>query len=172
MATRKKKTTAKKVRETRYTVKKSRDNASTPDDTEQTIHAKNIADAAAKSAKQDPRAGQHDEVVIKKDVGGAGAPRTEPDTVSKVKPTGLESVSFPYYLGLPMGFKPLFESLTKKVRENLVIGTRYGKIHIQVSNVTTMAGLITEVEKKARGRTKMKHMAAVVANGINESVKK
>jgi hypothetical protein len=71
-----------------------------------------------------------------------------------------------------MGWKPLFEALTKKVRENLTFSTRYGKLHIQVPNATTMEHLITEIEKKAHGRTKVKHMARAVAHGINESVKK
>jgi hypothetical protein len=31
---------------------------------------------------------------------------------------------------------------------------------------------MTEVEKKARGKTGVKHMASAVAQGINESVKK
>jgi hypothetical protein len=161
-----------KASEGRYTVSKTRSNAGSTDTDDITIVAKDGAEAAVKAMRSDPQRGRYDAVEISKDEGGDGGVRTEPDTVSKVKPVGLESLNFPYHLGLPMGWKPLFEALTKKVRENLTFGTRYGKLHIQVPDATTMASLITEVERKARGRTKVKHMARAVAHGINESVKK
>ena len=177
MAARKKKTTTrkKKVSETNYTVSKTRSNAGTADTNDEDIVAQDGAEALAKSMKGDPNKGKYDSVEVSKDKGGSGAVRTKSQTTSKVEPKGLgeyANVKFPYYLGLPIGWKPLFEALTKKVRENLVIGTRYGKLHIQVPDEKTMTSLVTEVEKKARGKTAVKHMAQAVANGINESVKK
>ena len=176
MDTKKRKTPVrkKKVAETSYKVSKKRDDAGTPDIDDENITAKDGTEAVAKSMKGDPNKGKYDAVKIAKDTGG-GAVRTEPDVVSKVKPKGLGEyahVNYPYYLGLPMGWKPLFEALTKKVRENLTIGSRFGKLHIQVPDESTMANLMTEVEKKARGKTSVKHMASAVAQGINESVKK
>ena len=173
MAAKKKRSTRKKkTTESRYKVSKTRSDAGSTDTDDTSIVAKDGAEAAVKAMKGDPRKGRYDSVEVSKDEGGDGGVRTEPDTVSKVKPTGLESMNFPYNLGLPMGWKPLFEALTKKVRENLVFSTRYGKLHIQVPDATTMASLITEIEKKARGKTDVKHMARAVSNGINESVKK
>lgn len=176
MATRKKKTTTrkKKVSEASYEVSKTRSDAGTADTDEEDIVAKDGTEAVAKSMKGDPNKGKYDSVKVSKKK-GAGTVRTEPDTVSKVKPKGLGEyahVKYPYNLGLPMGWKPLFEALTKKIRENLTFSTRYGKLHIQVPDESTMANLIEEVEKKARGRTAVKHMAGAVARGINESVKK
>jgi len=176
MVTKKKRAPArkKKVAETNYKVSKTRDNAGTTGTEEDDITAQGGAEAVTKSMKGDPNKGKYDSVTVKKDTGGGGV-RTEPDVVSKVKPKGLGEyahVNYPYYLGLPMGWKPLFESLTKKLRENLMIGTRFGKLHIQVPDEATMTGLLTEVEKKARGKTGVKHMAIAVAQGINESVKK
>ena len=177
MATRKKKVSKKrvskkKVSEARYKVSKTRSDAGATDTTDETIDAQDGSEAAVKAMKGDPQKGRYDSVEVSKDEGGDGGVRTEPDTISKVKPAGLESVNFPYNLGLPMGWKPLFEALPKKVRENLMFSTRYGKLHIQVPDATTMANLITEIEKKARGKTDVKHMARAVSNGINESVKK
>lgn len=177
MATAKKKKAAprkKKVAEARYTVSKTKPNAGTNDTDEESIDAKDGSEAVVKSMKDDPNKGKYDAVGVKKDTGG-GTVRTEPDTVSQVKPKGLGEyahVNYPYNLGLPMGWKPLFESLTKKIRENLTFSTRYGKLHIQVPDESTMAGLVSEVEKKARGKTAVKHMAKAVSTGINESVKK
>jgi len=177
MATAKKKKTAprkKKVTEARYKVSKTKSNAGTNDTDEESIYAKDGSEAVVKSMKSDANKGKYDSVEVSKEKGG-GAVRTIPDTVSKVKPKGLGEyahVNFPYNLGLPMGWKPLFESLTKKVRENLTFSTRYGKLHIQVPDASTMTSFIAEVEKKARGKTAVKHMAGAVANGINESVKK
>lgn len=173
MAAKKKRSTRKKkTTEARYTVSKTRSNAGSTDTDDTDIDAKNGAQAAVKAMKDDPQQGRYDSVEISKDEGGDGGVRTEPDVVPQVKPKGFESINFPYHLGLPMGWKPLFEALTKKVRENLTFSTRYGKLHIQVPNAATMASLMTEVEKKAHGRTKVKHMARAVAHGINESVRK
>jgi len=176
MAAKKKRSTRKKkTTESRYKVSKTRSDAGSTDTDDTSIVAKDGAEAAVKAMKGDPQKGRYDSVEVAKDEGGVGAVRTEPDTVSKVEPKGLgefANVNFPYNLGLPMGWKPLFEALTKKVRENLVFSTRYGKLHIQVPDATTMASLITEIEKKARGKTDVKHMARAVSNGINESVKK
>lgn len=177
MATAKKKKAAprkKKVTETRYKVSKKKPNAGTTDTDEDSINAKDGSEAVVKSMKGDPNKGKYDSVEVSKDTGG-GTVRTEPDTVSQVKPKGLGEyahVTYPYYLGLPMGWKPLFESLSKKVRENLTIRTRFGKLHIQVHDELTMGNLVNEVQKKARGKTGVRHMAAAVAQGINESVKK
>lgn len=174
MAAKKKRTPRKKATEGRYKVSKTRSDAGSTDTEEESIDAKDGAQAAVKAMKDDPQKGRYDSVEVSKDTGGSGV-RTEPETVSKVKPKGLgeyANASYPYNIGLPMGFKPLFESLTKKVRENLTVGTRYGKLHIQVPNAATLATLMTEVERKARGKTRVKHMAGTVANGINESVKK
>lgn len=176
MAARKKKTTTrkKKVSEDNYKVSKTRSNAGTNDTDEESINAKDGSEAVVKSMKNDPNKGKYDSVKVAKEKGG-GAVRTEPDTVSQVKPKGLGEyahVKFPYNLGLPMGWKPLFESLTKKIQENLTFSTRYGKLHIQVPDESTMTKLVAEVEKRARGKTAVKHMANAVANGINESVKK
>jgi len=177
MAARKKKTTTrkKKVSEANYKVSKTRSNVGIDDTNDDTIDAQNSAEALEKSMKNDPNKGKYDSVEVSKGKGESGAVRTKSQTTSKVEPKGLgeyANVKFPYYLGLPLGWKPLFESLTKKIRENLVIGTRYGKLHIQVPDEKTMETLVTEVEKKARGKTAVKHMAKAVANGINESVKK
>ena len=183
MAARKKKTTTRKkttrkkvVKETSYKVTKTSSDAGAGGADEDTVQADSAADAAEKVTKSDPRRGRYDKVTIEKDKGGAGAPntepRTEPDTASKVKPRGFESVDFPYNIALPMGFKVLFESLPNKTTEGLTFGTRYGKLHITVPDAETLSGLISEVEKKARGRTEVKSMAGLVANGINESVKK
>jgi hypothetical protein len=173
MAAKKKKgTTRKKTTEGRYEVSKTSTNAGSTDTNDETINAKDGAEAVVKAMKGDPKKGRYDSVKVSKDTGGAGAPRTEPEMVSQVKPKGLESVNYPYNLGLPMGFKSLFEALTKKVRENLTVGTRYGKLHIQVPDATTLANLLNEVGKKARGRSSVKHMAGTVVNGISESVKK
>lgn len=164
----------KKVAETNYTISKTRDDAGTADVDDEDITAKDGSEAVAKSMKGDPNKGKYDSVKISKSTGG-GAVRTEPDVVSQVKPKGLGEYAefkYPYYLGLPMGWKPLFEALPKKIRENLMIGNRFGKLHIQVPDESTMTNLMTEVEKKARGKTGVKHMAAAVAQGINESVKK
>lgn len=177
MVTAKKKKTAprkKKVTETRYKVSKTKSNAGSNDTDDESIDAQDGSEAVVKSMKGDPNKGKYDAVAVSKEKGG-GAVRTEPDTVSKVKPKGLGEyahVNFPYNLGLPMGWKPLFESLTKKIRENLTFSTRYGKLHIQVPDASTMTSLLTEIEKKARGKTAVKHMAGAVAHGINESVKK
>ena len=173
MATRRKKKT---VKETSYKVATGRDEAGTTDIGDETVDADNSAQAVEKAMKGDPRADDYNKVVVKKDTHG-GHVRTKPQTISKVKPqtksmTGFESVDYPYNLALPMGFKPLFESLTKKVRENLIISGRYGKLHIQVPDATTMSTLMTEIEKKARGKTDMKHIAGAVVNGITESVNK
>lgn len=164
----------KKVTETRYKVSKAKSNVGATDTDEDNIEAKDGAEAVTKSMKGDPNKGKYDSVKVSKDTGG-GTVRTQPDVVSKVKPKGLGEyahVKYPYNLGIPMGWKPLFEALPKKVRENLMIGSRFGKLHIQVPDESTMTSLIAEVEKKARGRTGVKHMAAAVAQGINESVKK
>jgi hypothetical protein len=164
----------KKVAETSYKVSKTRSNAGTNDTDEEDIIAKDGIEAITKSMKGDPNKGKYDAVKISKGT-GSGAVRTEPDTVSKVKPKGLGEyahVNYPYNLGLPMGWKPLFESLSKKIRENLTFSTRFGKLHIQVPDESTMSTLVSEVEKKARGKTSVKYMAAAVSRGINESVKK
>jgi len=175
MATRKKTTTRKKkVSENSYKVSKTRSNAGTNDTDDESITAKDGSEAIVKAMKNDPHKGKYDSVEVSKDSGSSGV-RTKSQSMSKVKPQGLGEyahVNFPYCLGLPMGWKPLFESLTKKIRENLTIGDRYGKLHIQVPDELTMKALLGEVEKKARGKTSVKHMASAVAHGINESVKK
>ncbi len=173
MATRKK-TTRKKVAEGSYKVSKTRSNAGNNDTDDESITAKDGSEAIVKAMKNDPHKGKYDSVEVSKDSGNSGV-RTISQSKSKVEPQGLGEyahVNFPYNLGLPMGWKPLFESLTKKIRENLTIGTRYGTLHIQVPNESTMKSLVAEVEKKARGKTSVKHMASAVAHGINESVKK
>ena len=179
MAARKKKTTRKKtpVKEASYKVTKSRSDAGGSQVDDDTIDAANSAEATEKAMKDDPRAGTYDEVTVKKDNGGGGRVRTKSDSVSAVKPrtepqTGFESLDYPYGIGLPMGFKALFEALPKKVTESLKFGSRYGRLHIEVPDSGIMSKLVTEMEKKARGKTAVKSLAERVVTGINESVKK
>ncbi len=177
MATRKKTTRKKTVRETSYKVTKTRSDAGATDTEDETVNAATSAEAAEKAMKKDPRKGRYDKVEIEKDAGGSSRVRTEPDTVSKVKPettgmAGFESADYPYNVALPMGFKALFDTLPKKLTEGLTFGSRYGKLHITVPDAKTLKSLVTEVEKKARGKTAVKEMAGLVANGINESVNK
>lgn len=173
-----KKTTKKKtrrrvnVKEDTYTVKKGREESTAPDPDEEDIQAGSSAEALEKSLKGDPRAGQHDAITVTREK-GVGGVKTEPATVSKVKPrTGFESFQYPYAIGVPMGFKALVEALPKRLQSHLVLGARYGKLHIQVPDANILEHFVREVEKKARGKTDVKHMAGTVANGIMESVKK
>ena len=166
----------KKTTEASYTVKKGRKNAGTANVDDQTIDAATSADALSQAMKGDPNAGDYEKIEVSKDKASSRV-RTKPQTVSQVAPateprTGFESVNYPYNLGLPMGFSPLFESLTKKLKESLVIRTRYGKLHIQVPDAEVMEGFMSEIGKRARGKTEVKEMANVVVNGINESVNK
>ena len=166
-----------KIAEASYKVTKTRDEAGAAQTDDDTIDAANSGEALTQAMKGDPRAGQYDKVEVEKDAGGTGRVRTKPDTVSRVKPNtegmkGFESAEYPYNLGLPMGFKALFETLPKSLTESLTFGSRYGKLHIQVPDAETLATLVAEVEKKARGKTAVKEMAGHVANGINESVNK
>lgn len=178
MAARRKTTRKKKpVKEASYKVTKTRSDVGTSDTDEETVDAKSGAEAAEKAMKGDPRAGGYEKIEIERDKGGTGRVKTEPRTVSKVTPktepqTGFESVEFPYNIGVPMGFKALFDALPKKLTESLTFGDRYGKLHITVPDAKVMAKLMTEVEKKARGKTAVKNMAGSIAHGINESVKR
>jgi hypothetical protein len=169
MATRKK-TTKKKISERNYSVKRT--GADGTDVSDDMVSAGSSSEAAEKALKGGET--NDDKIVVQRDKGNSHV-RTKPNTVSQVKPktkpqASFESVEYPYGLGLPLGWKPLFESLSKKVFNNLVIGEQRGKLYIQVPNSKVMEALVTEMDKKARGKTAVKHMASSVLDGINESV--
>ena len=178
MAARKKTTRKKRpVKEASYKVTKTRSDAGATDTEDETVNAATSAEAAEKVMKKDPRKGRYDKVEIERDAGGSSRVRSEPDTVSKVKPAttgmaGFESVEYPYNVALPMGFTKLFDALPKKLTESLTFGSRYGKLHITVPDAATLGSLVEETQKKARGKTAVKEMAGLVAHGITESVNK
>jgi hypothetical protein len=166
----------KKTTEANYTVKKGRDNTGSMDVEDTTVNAANSAEALDIAMKNDSDTDSYDNIEVTKDQ-GSGAVKTKSRTISKVEPKtqgmmGLESIVYPYHIGLPMGFQPLFDSLTKKIKESLKINTRYGRLHIQVSDKQDMERFVNEVTKRSNGKTTVKSMANIVMNGINESVKK
>ena len=166
----------KQTTEATYTVKKGRDDAGALDVQDDEFDADSGSDALKQAMQDDPNKGSYEKITITKDQ-GSGRVRTQPKTVSQVKSateprTGFESIDYPYHLGLPMGWKPLFESLTKKLQASLTIRDRYGRLHIEVPDATVMESLTTELGKRARGKTTMKEAAGSVLKGINESVNK
>jgi len=166
----------KKVSEETYNVTKHRSNVGDMDTDSETVDAANSAEAAEKSIADDPRAGRYQKVEIEKSKGGTSRVRTEPRTTSaiqsKTEPmnTSLESISYPYNIGLPKEFEPLIEALTKKTKKSLDIRERYSRLHITVPNALAMKELVEELGKKSRGRTKVKSIAGVIYEGITKSI--
>ena len=155
------------LNEKTFKVAKTRDVAGAPlKDEEEDIRADSPTDALDVALQGDNT--EYDSLSVKPDKGaGPGISKTGVGT----KPKGLESVQYPYNLGLPMMYKALVEALTKKTLANLTIRERYGRLHITVPDAESMTALVEDLGKKSRGRTKVKTMAKEVFGGINESVK-
>ena len=182
MATEKKATskrrTRKKVSEqNNYTVTTTTDDAGEPQKTEKSVNAPNAQQAVTKAMQGDAKQGRYDSVTVAKGDTGAGGPQTQsntqPQTTSNTTGmAGLESAEYPYSITLPNTYLPLVESLTKKTCEALSIHTKFGRVHITVPNFEVMETFMDTLSKRARGRTAVKSMAAVIYRGINESVNK
>lgn len=174
--TRKKRTTKKKVAETAsYSVKMTKDEAGSPEETEKTVTAPDAETAVNKAQASDPKKGQYDSVEVTKDNGGGGRVRTQPQTSSQTAAktqgmAGFESVRYPYNVGVPQGFKPLVEALPKKLRESLDVSVRYSRLHISVPNAEVMETFMGELEKKAGGKSKVKSFATTVSEGIKRNI--
>lgn len=167
-----KRKTKRKVQEDKYDVTLSKGN-STSRDVERTVSAKNPEEAMVKAKENDPE--DYDSANIKRSTTGSRV-RTEPQTASRVRSqvepenTALESITYPYNIGLPKSFDLLIEALTKKTREPLEVTERFSRLHITVPDAKAMKSLVEELSKKSRGRAKVKGMAETVYNGITESI--